>query len=135
MGTIDKLIKVASSLYDRNEVELADTLDQIIDNHVIIEAGINVQAAECDQYKSGDHFKGEEGSGERWDNCIRYQKCKGKSEEAAKKICGYIAHRKKGGLRSQDVVRGQLNDVVNTLEAKGEGKLAKALQSAVREIK
>jgi len=46
------------------------------------------------------HFKGKEGSGERWDNCIKYQMSKGHSKESAEKICGYIKSRK-GSLETQ----------------------------------
>lgn len=47
---------------------------------------------------SGGHFKGEAGTGERFDNCVKYFKnCEGKSEEAAQKICAAIARRKYGG--------------------------------------
>lgn len=48
-----------------------------------------------DKYVSEEgHFKGREGTGERWDNCIKYQMSQGKSRESAEKICGYIKSRK-----------------------------------------
>jgi len=50
------------------------------------------------------HFKGKAGTGERFDNCVKYQKCLGKSEEAAKRICAAIKKRKYGGLDEDTVV-------------------------------
>lgn len=48
-----------------------------------------------DKYVSEEgHFKGKEGSGERWDNCVKHFQSKGKSKESAEKLCGYIRSRK-----------------------------------------
>lgn len=53
------------------------------------------RSKKADKYVSEEgHFKGREGSGERWDNCIKSQMADGKSRESAEKICGYIKSRK-----------------------------------------
>jgi len=47
-------------------------------------------------YEEG-HFKGRAGTGERFENCVKYfSVCEGKSEESARKICAEIARRKYG---------------------------------------
>lgn len=54
-----------------------------------------LQQTANDKYVSEEgHFKGKEGSGERWDNCVKHFVNQGKSKESAEKLCGYIKSRK-----------------------------------------
>jgi hypothetical protein len=62
--------------------------------------------AECkEKFMEGDHFKG--GKGERFDNCVKYMKCKGGVDDP-EGMCGKIAREKAKatGESVEDVVFG-----------------------------
>lgn len=62
------------------------------------------------------HFKGREGTGERFDNCVKAQMhCNGKSREEAEKICGMIA-RRKGYAGGKKVKKGKIDEIKARLE-------------------
>jgi len=52
------------------------------------------KAAKSEYVSEEGYFKGKEGSGERWDSCIKHFTGQGKSKESAEKLCGYIKSRK-----------------------------------------
>lgn len=77
------------------------------------------------------HFKGREGTGERWDNCVKYQMSKGKSKESAEKICGYIKSRK-GSLEKLEKLAHQLLDKGRNKEARTTIEIIRVLRADLR---
>lgn len=92
---VEELIKLADSFDKEGLAEEVKVLDSVIIS--VAKKEKKSKSSKCrEKYydKDGDHFKGPD----RFDSCVKYQKCLGKSEDAAEKICGYIKHHIKSGL-------------------------------------
>ena len=124
-----RLIKSANQLDTEGFIQEADILDKILIS--VTKSGKTKSAGCRKKYINSDtgNFKG--APGERFDNCVKYQKCLGKSQESAKKICGAIKKKKYGGLDEDIIIAQQLDSTVDEL---GYRYLTEAeLESTVRE--
>jgi len=77
------------------------------------------------KYTEGGHFKGEAGTGERFDNAVKYMQAKGYSEDSAKRIAGSIAQHVGKTVSDSDAISAFVEKADDSHEVEKALELAK----------